>query len=101
MLKRVAAGHVTSHPLDHRSRFLKKSGRLLETPGLGIRLTERSSRDVLPYWFLVGVFASFLFFVERKMASGTYTEELPSGGKLTVTANGWSIDFQGPDLRYK
>ena len=35
-------------------------------------------------------------------ASGTYTEELPCGGKLTVTRGGWSIEyyFPGPDLRY-
>ena len=35
-------------------------------------------------------------------ASGTYTEQLPCGGKLTVTQGSWSIDyyFPGPDLRY-
>jgi hypothetical protein len=35
-------------------------------------------------------------------ASGTYTEQLQCGGKLTVTQGSWSIEyyFPGPDLRY-
>ena len=34
--------------------------------------------------------------------SGTYTEKLQCGGKLTVTRGSWSIEyyFPGPDLRY-
>lgn len=36
------------------------------------------------------------------MAAGTYTEELPCGGKLSVTPAAWFIEyyFPGPDLRY-
>jgi hypothetical protein len=35
-------------------------------------------------------------------ASGTYTEQLPCGGKLTVTKGSWSIEyyFPGPDRRF-
>lgn len=35
-------------------------------------------------------------------ASGTYTEQLPCGGKLTVKHGSWSIEyyFPGPDRRY-
>jgi hypothetical protein len=35
-------------------------------------------------------------------ASGTYTESLQCGGKLSVTRDSWSIEyyFPGPDLRY-
>lgn len=69
---------------------------------MGLRLLGAPSKNGFPVSSELLAIKHKTIIEDDNMSSGTYEEELPSGGKLQVSKTSWKIEyyFPGPDYRY-